>query len=672
MANVPPPSVIRHALATFDSIRALWDIVSESLKSLLIALVAACRGPSYPVVPGDTAAEVSKVTIVPHAGERLELDYAMLRDNLGLRAKTPILPGRGWNPFRLAEDRRRVEAFVMEHGRFEATVDEPQLVWNSEHTRVAVMWPVHEGPAYTIGSVQVLGAPPELADEVRAMVTFEPGDRVDMPNYRPQRFKLAERLQEEGYGHARGYSRSFVDRGAKTVAWFFYLDPGPRTTIKSLVVEGNDHEPTAEVLDRAGLRPGHAFSLAEKKRAELALLDTGAFASVDVMSDADVPHLPEWPELGGVITPEQIAPDGTLVPRPLPSEVAVRVVVVEAPQQQLRGELGVEGDPTRVDAFAGTRAVLRNLFGPQHHLVLEGSVGYGWIVGDHHVAEGMYGSALVRYVHSLEATDLRITARWRDVLYPDAMLRELVAGPGVHRTLAPGVFVDGDAFLRFGRQLDEPALAMADPDLELATTNDSTVLELVGSIVADRRNDRVEPTRGWLLGATTSYAPGIGDHRWLELTGDARGFIPLSGAWSVALRGSGGWVGAAGSTGIPLGPRLFGGGAFGMRGFGRDQLSPNVMGVLVGARSLVEASSELRWLPYRKQVGAAVFVDAGQAGAGANPFANGVSLAAGIGGRLRLWYVPIAIDVAYRVVDSDHTGLAWDRLLAFVRVGEAF
>jgi Omp85 superfamily domain len=646
-----------------------------SLKwSLLIAIAcfAACRGPNYPVVPGDTVAVVSKVTIAARPGEKLELDYAVLRDNLGLRAKTAILPGRGWNPFRLAEDRRRVEAFLMENGRFEAAVDEPQLVWNSEHTQVAVMWAVHEGPAYTIGSVQVLGAPAELADELRAMITFKPGDPIDMPSYRPQRFKLAERMQEEGYGHARGYSRSFVDRGAKTVAWFFYLDPGPRTTIKSIAVEGNDHEPATEVLDRAGLVAGQAFSLAAKKRAELALLDTGAFASVDVMSDADVPHLPEWPELGGVIPPEQIAPDGTFVPRPLPTEVAVRVVVVEAPQQQLRGELGVEGDPTRIDAFAGARVVLRNLFAPQHHLVLEGSVGYGWIVGDNHVAEGMYGSALVQYVHSLEATDLRITARWRDVLYPNALLRELVAGPGVHRTLAPGVFVDGDAFLRFGRQLDEPTLAMPDPNLELATTNDSTGLELVGSIIADRRNDRVEPTSGWLLGATTSYSPGIGDHRWLELTGDARGFVPIGGAWSFAVRASGGWVGAAGDTGIPLGPRLFGGGAFGMRGFGRDQLSPSVMGVLVGGRSLVEASTELRWLPYRKQFGTAVFVDAGEAGAGANPFADGVSLAAGIGGRLRLWYVPIAIDVAYRVVDSDHTGLAWDRLLAFVRVGEAF
>jgi outer membrane translocation and assembly module TamA len=101
-------------------------------------------------------------------------------------------------------------------------------------------------------------------------------------------------------------------------------------------------------------------------------------------------------------------------------------------------------------------------------------------------------------------------------------------------------------------------------------------------------------------------------------------------------------------------------------------LSPEVGGVLVGGRSLVEASAELRFLPFRKQVGAATFVDVGEAGAGANPFADGGSLAAGAGFRLRLWYVPIAFDLAYRIVDANRTGLAWDRVLGFIRVGEAF
>lgn len=647
----------------------------RSLSTILAAVaIVACRGPNYPVVPGDTAEGISKVTIVPREGETLGVDYKVLIGNLGLRAKTLLLPQRGWNPYRLAEDRRRVEAYLMEHGRYEATVDEPRLAWNSAHTQVAVTWPVHEGPAYTIGSVELRGAPEELAGELHAAVTFGPGDPVDMVEYRQLRLELAHVLQAHGFAHARGYSRAFVDRNAKTVAWFFYLDPGPATTIGTLRVEGNDHVATAAVLERAGLAPGQPFSTTEARRAELALLDTGSFASVEVVTNADVPNLPEFPELGGILAPDQISADGTLVPRPLPADLAVRVVVVESPRRQLRTELGVEADPTRIDAFTGARVVLRDALGEQHHVVVEGSAGYGWIVGDDHRAEGVYGSALIQYLHSLDVTDLRLTARWRDVLYPDALLRELAAGPGFHRTLAPGVFVEGDAWFRFGRQLDQPMLAMAPAELALAPAQDSKGVELAASVIADRRDDRVEPQRGWFLGATASYSPGgpLGDHRWLALQGDARGFVSLSRAWSLGLRASGGWVGLAGDGGIPLGPRLFGGGAYGMRGFGRDRLSPNVGGVLVGGRSLVESSIELRWLPFRKQVGAATFVDVGEAGAGANPFEAGVAVAAGAGFRLRLWYVPIALDLAYRIVDTTGTSLAWDRVLGFVRVGEAF
>jgi translocation and assembly module TamA len=124
---------------------------------------------------------------------------------------------------------------------------------------------------------------------------------------------------------------------------------------------------------------------------------------------------------------------------------------------------------------------------------------------------------------------------------------------------------------------------------------------------------------------------------------------------------------------VPFGPRLFGGGAFGMRGFGRDRLSPTVDDVEVGGRSLVEASVELRLLPFRKFYGATVFVDAGAAGAGLDPTEDGVSAAIGLGARLRSWYLPIAVDLGYRALDHDDLGPpVLDRLMVLLRIGEAF
>ncbi|MEJ7599235.1 MAG: BamA/TamA family outer membrane protein [Kofleriaceae bacterium] len=643
----------------------------------LVSLVLGCRTGQYAPVtlPGDTAIVVTRVTIEPAGSRQLSVKYKPLYAMLGLRAKTRLYPQRGFNEYRLAEDHRRVLAFLHSQGRFDATVAEPVVTFAPDGKMAAVAWRVDEGPTYHLSTVTLVGAPSEHAAELRGAITFHPGDQIDLDPYRLQRLELATRLQDLGFGHARGYSRAFVDRQAKTVAWFFYLDPGPRTTIGSLAVEGSTQIPAANVLARAGFVVGQAFSTTDARRVELALLDTGAFASVNVVTDADIARLPEYPDTGGVLAPDQVAPDGSLVPRAhLPASVAVKVVVVEAPRRQLHLELGLEADPTRIDAFTGARVLLRHAFAPLHHLLVAATAGYGWIFGDdREIADGVYGSALAQYLHP---RGFRMTARWRDTIYPAALLREFVVGPGFHVTLARGVDLETDAFLRHGRELDVPTLAMP-------TDPTSTGLELRASLIADRRDDRVEPTRGWFLGGSTSYAPGgpLGDRRWLQLGIDARGFIPLGrvhGPLSIALRASAGVVLLPGDSGAPLGARLFGGGAYGLRGFGRDRLSPaactidGACDVLVGGRSLVEASAELRFLPYRKQVGAVGFVDAGNAGAGTNAFEDGLALAAGAGARLRLWYLPIAIDVAYRVLDDSQTGLAFSRLLAFVRVGEAF
>jgi outer membrane translocation and assembly module TamA len=643
-----------------------------------VALVLfGCRPPNRPAVPGDTAIGVTAVTIEPDAASLVE--YKPLIALLGVRAKTLLLTERPFNEYRLAEDRRRIASWLQGQGRFEATVDAPRVTWDATRTHVAVAWPVHEGARYTISSVTFVGAPPEHAAGLRAIVPFGVGSGIELEPYRLLRLEMATYLQDRGFGHARAYSRVFVDRSAKTAAWFYYVDAGPLTRVGSLAVEGNDQVPAETVLARAGFAVGAPFSTSAAKLAELALLDTGAFVSVNVITNADIHRLPEYPDTGGVMTADQVAADGSLVPRALPETLAVKVVVVEAPRRQLRLEAGVEADPTRVDAFAGARLTLRHLFGPQHHLILEGNLGYGHTFDDAGIANRLYGSALVQYLHPLTSIDVRLTGRWRDVLYPSALLRELTAGPGLRAVPAPGVLLELDALYRFARTLDLPAI---DPSTAGSfTAADSRGMELVGSAILDRRDDRVEPTRGWLLGLSGSYSPGgpLADHRWLQLTSDARGFVRLGGPWSVGVRASAAWVLLPGDDGVPLGPRLFGGGPYGMRGFGRDRLSPAAceLGttcdrVLVGGRSLVEASAELRMLPFRKQYGAAAFVDVGGAGAGTNAFTSGVSLAAGIGGRLRLWYLPIALDLAYRILDEGDTGAAWGRVLAFVRIGEAF
>ncbi|MBX3200963.1 MAG: BamA/TamA family outer membrane protein [Labilithrix sp.] len=660
---------------------------------VLASALGACAHTRAEKLPGETDLKVARVSIVNERGEADE-DFAPLLPRLGSRPGNALYTDRYYNPVRVAEDRRRVLTFLQSRGYFEARVDEPAVIVDEANGKVAVTFTYVKGPRYALASVDLRGAPPGTERLLDARVTARPGGPYELEEIRVARYDMAQDLQREGYGHARVYVRSYLDRTARTVSVVYFADPGPRTTVGRIEVEGARKVDVDDIRARLGLAPGDPYSLSAKEKAELDLYDTGAFAQVVLNTSADVEtYLGDVPDSGGVIPDERVADDGTLRPRDLPETIDVVVHVDEAPRAQVRLRGTVEADPTRGDATAGAELQLRNVFGSQHHLTLRGRVGYGVLFGEDIAPPGgLYGDALVRYTRpSLfgRVVDGRVTARFRDVLYPGFHFRELFAGPGVRSTLARDLFVEGDVGFRFGQQVDlgtfddatRARFVLPDTDVYVGS-------EVSGALVWDARNDPVEPMRGHLLALRAAASPGgaLGSQRYVLAAPEARGFLPLSSSFSLGVRASGGWVFGWDASGVPLGPRLFGGGSFGNRGYGRDRMSPiapadcapaaNVgeppvcRGALVGGLSVLESSLELRFLPPLKQAGFVVFVDAGNTGTRANPLENGVSIATGIGPRLRLWYVPLSVDLAHQFVRDGALGN--HRFLVFARIGEAF
>lgn len=661
---------------------------------LALLVTAACTQVRPERVPGETNIVVSSVTIQGPNGAKLDVDDDELFMMLGLRHGNVILRNRYFNAFRLAEDRRRLVSWWQTHGRFDVVVDEPRLKFSPDQKSVAVTWTVHEGVPYRIASIAIKDAPPEYLAELKKKIPFEVGDEdIDLEAFRRVRHQMADWLQRQGYGHAMVLSRTYVDRKNKLVHWVYFVDTGPKTRIGKITVEGAHKIPKRLILWRAGVKPGDPYSLERAERIEEDLLDTGAFASVVVKpTNADIERVIPGvrPDTGGKLKPGQVDANGNLVPRKLPRDINFRLVVVEAPQTSVRVRAGAEADPTRGDIYGGTRIWLRNFFGPYQHLVFEGRLGYGLLwSGNQNESSGAYGEALIRSIHAGllgRLVDARLSARFRDVLYPGSRMRELSAGPGLRAKLARYVFFDLDALFRYEKDVGLGPFTQATRDaFALPDTDTAHGVELDASLIWDGRNDRVEPTSGHFLALRTALAPdgALGTNRYAFIGPDARVFLPLGQSTSLALRTSWGFVLGEGPEGVPLGPRLFGGGAFGMRGFGRDRLSPSAPCAppqtactteLVGGLSLMESQAEVRFLPFRKQFGLVGFLDAGAAGARHDPFSDGISLAAGFGPRIRLWYLPISVDFSYRFLRQNQLQSAkpFGPYLVFLRIGEAY
>jgi hypothetical protein len=674
----------------------LRPLVLAALAAAAACGTAACKE-QPPQVPGETTIRVASVTIeAMDPGAPLSVPHGALFDRLGMRPGSLINTDRTWSPFREAEDRRRIETFWQWHGYFDVEVA-PAVVTDDPDGKKSVVYRVRENRRYAIGDLRLEHAPPEEEPTLRAMIPFAPGTTaIDVEAFRRVRIDMQEHLRRRGWGHANVYSRTWVDRSSKTLAWYYLVDAGPRTRIGRVIVDGARAVDESAILDRAGLRTGDPYTEDLRDRVVRDLLDTGSFVAAYVRVDTDTKFIVPGtvPDSGGELRDEQVDAEGNLVPRRLPEDVNITIHVTEGRRRTLRLGATFEIDPARADTSLGAKTWFRDVFGSMDHLVLEGRVGYGqWLDGrDRDDGQnGVYGEALARTIHggALGRTgDLRLSARLRHEPFPDAALRELSAGPGARFNLGKGLFLDLDLLAVHAESLGYgPFTAAERAGFALPGDDVAYGPELQASVTWDARDDAVEAMRGHLLRLALRGSPGepLATHRWVSAEPDARLLVPLARPLSLGLRAAAGFVGGEDDEGLPLGARLFGGGAWGFRGLGRKQLSPEVVRCVdggvgplcseeeVGGASLLEATAELRLLPPQSPVGAVAFVDLGGASQTLNPLRDGPSLAAGLGGRVRLWYLPLALDAGWRLVDAGQAvAIDEDPLAIFFRLGEAF
>ena len=181
--------------------------------------------------------------------------------------------------------------------------------------------------------------------------------------------------------------------------------------------------------------------------------------------------------------------------------------------------------------------------------------------------------------------------------------------------------------------------------------------------------DILDPQNG--VRARIAVEPGVtfGDTKiaFTKITGEGSVYLNLgSDKFSAALRGKIGSI--IGPNGAPPDRLFFAGGGGSVRGYDYQSLSPrDVDNNLVGGRSLIETSAELRWRA-TKSFGLVAFVDAGAAGEDINPPIDQMRAGAGLGLRYYAGFGPLRADIAVpldkRTGDPDFQ--------IYISIGQAF
>ncbi|MEP2706072.1 MAG: autotransporter assembly complex family protein [Roseibium sp.] len=517
---------------------------------------------------------------------------------------------------RALADRERLVAKLYSDGRYGGTVDitlagtpleqalEQSNLPDVRPVPVSIM--VTPGPVFTFGKVSVSGQSGDLSTDP-SFWNLATGDTAASGKILTAEKRMVTVLRGRGYPKAKIAERRITaDHSTSTLNVALVADAGPQAHFGSVSVSGTEVTNPDFVVQQAMLPEGGIYSPEDLARARKRLNALGIFSSIR-LAEA-----------------ETVGPDGTL---PITIEVSERkrhVIGAGASWSSSEG-FGVEAYWRR-----------RNLFGGGELLSVEGSIGR---IGTENFANQEYSAKIAfekpGVFGPLTSFSTSLQARQEN---PDAYLS---------KTLTFDTYLNRE----FSEQLKGRVggeLFYADEE-DAFGTGEYFLVGLPAELTFDNRDEKLNPSKGVFAAIFGEPAyDTIGNNPMGFIKGTVSSYYALDEAKRFILAGkvAAGSIIAPSVSSVPASRRLIAGGGGSIRGYGYRNVGPRLNGEVVGGRSLLELSGEVR-VKITDTIGVVGFVDAGNAYKNSVPdFSEGLKIGVGAGLRYFTPIGPLRIDAA--------------------------
>jgi translocation and assembly module TamA len=436
-----------------------------------------------------------------------------------------------------------------------------------------------------------------------------------------------------GIGHAKAApdgQRIVADHDDATLSADVTLDPGPRLRFGRLTITGEDRMRERRIRKIAGLPEGAVFDPAELERAADRLRRTGVFRSV-TLAEADT------------IT----APD------------LIGITLTVAEEKPRRYSIGAEIASLEGVTLSGFW-LHRNLLGGAERFRIDGEIAN--IGAQNSGVDYSLGVTIDRPATVTPDTTLTFNTRVERLDEEDFSADTFTLGIGFTQIFSP------ELTARVGLQYD-----IADGTDDAGDFRFRNLGLPIGA-TWDRRDSKVEPTRGFYLDAEIKPFLGFGTtDSGARLTFDARAYRGLGDDNRIVLaaRAQGGLILGSRLLATPRDDLFYSGGGGTVRGQPFQSLGVTAddggTPVETGGTRFVAISAELR-AKVTDTIGIVGFVDAGHVSddSFANPGADWHA-GAGLGLRYATGFGPIRLDIAAPIGGDTGEGVQF-----YVGIGQAF
>ena len=527
-----------------------------------------------------------------------------------------------YDPDRLNFDRELLRRFYLSNGFADFRVTSAVAELTPDKKEFFVTFTVDEGEPYFFGNVDIDVRLKELKKEdIAETVEFETGDVYDASVVDKTIEDLTAAVGGLGFAFVDVRPRVKRDRENKTIDVVYVVNEGPRVFVERINIDGNVRTLDKVIRREFKLVEGDAFNAAKLRRSRKRLQGLGFFEKVDIEK----------------------------IPGSAPDKAIINTTV----EEQSTGAISIGF------GFSSTA----------------GALGDFSISESNFLGRGQYVNLGLLIAARQSEIDLSFTE-------PYFLDREVSAGFDVfHRTQD---FQDSSSFdseetgfrLRSGYKITEDlsqswsytfkieditSVDSSASSLIQAQEGEETLSQIGHRVTYDKRDNRADPTDGYVAYLNTEVAGLGGSIRHLRNVVSGTRYFPLADQWVVSLRGRAGYIVGLGDD-VVLGERFFVGGDD-VRGFATSGIGPRDTSTddSLGGEWMYTGSLSMKFpsgLPEELGVTGRIFTDLGSTGQlsptnSTTEDTGALRLTIGTGVTWASPFGPVGLDLGFPLLEED-------------------
>lgn len=526
-----------------------------------------------------------------------------------------------YDPDRLTFDRELLRKFYLANGYADFRVVSAVAELAPDRSGFYITFTLDEGERYKFGKVQTASAVKDLdPKKIQSLVTVKEGDWYNADEVENTIKKITNELGNLGYAFVDVRPKVKRDREKKVIDITFDVQQGPRVYVERINIKGNTRTLDSVIRRDLQFAEGDAFSTSRIEDSRRRLKNLGFFKDVDISN----------------------APG---------SQADTTVVNVEV-KEQPTGELSLGAGFSTADGPIGDFGLReKNFLGRGQDL----SARFGISFRTQQI-EGSY--TIPHFLDTNITTGADIFNIRRDNTSESSFKQESTGGTlRASYEVIDNLTQSWRYTLRRDDIFDVPDTA----SLFIRDEAGAATASLIGQgLVYDTRDNRFDPTTGYIWGYNVDFAGVGGSVRYLRHKVNAAYYYPIADQWVASISGEAGYINEIGKR-IRIVDRFFLGGD-NFRGFRTAGVGPRdaITTDALGGRAFATVTPELSFpvgLPKEFGVVGKVFTDIGTLTlvdeTGPNVLDSGsIRASAGIGVAWRSPFGPIRVDIARPYIQS--------------------